>query len=149
MIYRYVYRILLNKEDVTAETFISAYRAYDRFDPEKASPKTWLVRSAHNNAVNLVRSTAYRRRAAADKCREFQNPSGDFAGKIETEDLTFRLYALLTEKERDFLNLRYVMEFKDSEIGELLDLPPKTVNKRYQRLRAKCRQLLMQMETGS
>ena len=148
-IYRYVYTILLNKEDVedvVAETFISAYRSYDRFDMEKGPPQVWLVTIAHNNAVNLVRSAARRKFAAFEACPEMADPSGDFTGKIETEDLVLRLYALLTPEERDFLNLRYVMELKDREIGELLDLPSKTVNKRYQRLLAKCRRLLIQME---
>lgn len=148
-IYRYAYTILLSKEDaedVVAETFISAYRSYDSFNIEKASPQTWLVTIAHNTAVNLVRSAAHRKLVTVEACPERIDPSGDFTGKIETENLVLRLYALLTQEEREFLNLRYVMEFKDAEIGELLDLPTKTVNKRYQRLLAKCRRLLTQME---
>ena len=149
-IYRYTYTILLNREDaedIVAETFLSAYRSYDRFDSEKATPQAWLVAIAHNYAVNLVRSAAYRRRAAPETVPEEADPSHDFVGKIETEDLVSRLYARLTEEEREFLNLRYVMEFRDAEVGELLGLSPKTVNKRYQRLLEKCRRLLSQSET--
>lgn len=148
-IFRYVYRILQNREDtedVVAETFISAYYCYDRFDAQKSTPRIWLVRIAHNKAVNLVRSAAYRKRASSDSCPEVADLSGNFAGRIETEDLVLRLYARLTEEEREFLNLRYVMEFRDAEIGELLDLSPKTVNKRYQRLLTKCHRLLLQIE---
>ena len=150
-IYRYTYTILLNREDaedVVAETFLSAYRAYDRFDSEKATPQAWLVRIAHNHAVNLVRSAAYRKRTASETVPEEADPANGFAGKVETEDLVSRLYARLTEEEREFLNLRYVMEFRDAEIGELLGLSQKTVNKRYQRLLEKCRRLLSQSETA-
>ena len=45
-------------------------------------------------------------------------------------------------KEREFLDLRYVMGLKDKEVGALYGLEPKTVNKRYQRLLKRCRQLL-------
>ncbi len=37
-IYKYVYTLLLNREDaeeVTSETFLAAYSCFDRYDPEK------------------------------------------------------------------------------------------------------------------
>ena len=43
----------------------------------------------------------------------------------------------LARAEREFLDLRYVMELRDAEIGELLGLPVRTVSKRYQRLLAR------------
>ena len=58
-IYKYVYSLLLNREDaedVTEETFLAAYAAYGSYDSNKASVATWLARIAHNRAVNLVRS---------------------------------------------------------------------------------------------
>ncbi len=45
-------------------------------------------------------------------------------------------------KEREFLDLRYVMGITDKEVGALYGLEPKAVNKRYQRLLKRCRELL-------
>ena len=66
-VYKYAYTILLNREnaeDVVEETFLAAYVAYPGYDPARSSLATWLTRIAHNKAVNLVRSAAYRRETA-------------------------------------------------------------------------------------
>ena len=56
--------------------------------------------------------------------------------------MLLNLYSNLTEDEREFLNLRYTMGLKDAEVAEILDISPKAVNKRYQRLLAKCKDIL-------
>lgn len=143
-VYRYARMLLLNRadaEDVTADAFLAAYEHYGRFDPAKASIGTWLTRIAHNRAVNLLRSPARVRRAEMPEGWDAPDAT-DAAGQAEDADLLFRLYARLTPEEREFLNLRYVMELKDREIAALLSLPEKTVNKRYQRLLARCRGLM-------
>ena len=144
-IYRYAYTILLNREnaeDVVEDTFMAAYAAYDGYDPSRASPGIWLTRIAHNKTVNLVRSAAYRREAELPEGEDRADPSRGFTARVEDSDTVLRLYARLTRAEREFLDLRYVMELSDAEVGALLDLPVKTVNKRYQRLLEKCRGLL-------
>lgn len=143
-IYRYSYTLLLNKEDaedVTEETFLSAYRNFASFDAEKASLGTWLSRIAHNCAVNLVRSAAYSKKAEIPETWDVKD-EGDFTKEIDYSDEIIRLYSKLSPEEREFLNLRYAMELKDSEVAALVGLNEKAVNKRYQRLLAKCRTLI-------
>lgn len=144
-IYKYVYTMLLHREDaedIVSETFIAAYMAYEKYDPSISSPATWLSRIAHNRAVNYVKSAAYTKKAEMPEFYEPSDDSDDFPADIENNELVLRLYAHLSEDEREFLNLRYAMELKDSEIAEMLDLNTKAVNKRYQRLLAKCRSIL-------
>jgi len=143
-IYKYAYTILLNREnaeDVVAETFFAAYIAYPGYDPARAALATWLTRIAHNKAVDFVKSAAYRKREELNGSDE-PSTSEDLTGKTETTETVRWLYSHLTRAECEFLNLRYVMELKDAEIAELYGLPVKTINKRYQRLLAKCRRLL-------
>ena len=143
-IYHYAYSILLNREnaeDVVSDTFFAAYAAYSRYDPNTASPATWLTRIAHNKAVDFVKSPAYRRSEQLDESFDAASPD-DMTGQAERNDLILHLYARLTKAEREFLNLRYVMELTDAEIAALYDLPVKTINKRYQRLLTRCRRLL-------
>ena len=151
-LYSYVYSILLNREnaeDIVAETFFSVFSAYDRYDPRIASPLTWLTRIAHNQAINLVKSAAY---SKTDPLDEFYdeaaagNMEGDVTDRVDAHDLVLRLYARLTKAEREFLNLRYGMELSDAKIAALYNLSVNTVNKRYQRLLARCRKTLEEGE---
>ena len=136
-IYKYVFTLLLNKEDaedVTADTFLAAFRSYSSYDPSKASIRTWLTRIAHNRAINLVRSAAYTKAKALPEPLEFASDPADFTGNVEDSVLVMRLYAKLLPEERELLNMRYVMELKYKEIGDLLGVPERTVSKRIQRL---------------
>ena len=143
-IYKYVYLLLLNREDaedVTAETFLAAYNCYDSYDPSKASPATWLSRIAHNKAVNLLRSSAYTRQTELTESEDKAIEGNDYTD-AEDRDMVLSLYDKLTPEERELLNMRYVMDLKDREVGMMIGVPEKTVNKRYQRLLAKCRTLM-------
>ena len=143
-VYKYAFTLLLNKEnaeDVTSETFLAAYANFGSYDETRASVATWLTRIAHNRAVNLMRSAEYTRRTELPENYEHPDPS-DHIGQIEASDTVLRLYARLRPDERELLNMRCVMELKDREIAVLTGVPEKTVNKRYQRLLAKCRSLL-------
>ena len=139
-VYKYAYTILLNREnaeDVVEDTFLAAYSAYSGYDPARASLSTWLTRIAHNKAVNLVRSAAYRHETAlADSGLDYADPED------EARYTVLWLYAKLTRQEREFLELRYTMGLNDKEVAALYGLEPKAVNKRYQRLLKRCRQLL-------
>ena len=144
-IYKYVYLLLLNREDaedVTADTFMTAYNCYDSFDPSRASVVTWLSRIAHNKAVNLLRSSAHTKQTELPEYMEIGVENNDYTVNVEDRDMVLKLYSQLRPEERELLNMRYVMGLKDREVGDLLDLPEKTVNKRYQRLLTKCRLLL-------
>lgn len=143
-IYKYTYTILLDREmaeDVVSETFLLALKHYDSYDPGKASIATWLSRIAHNQAINLVRSASYKKRA---EMPEYYEPAdtGETSRAAEDRHLITELYSRLTEEEREFLNMRFVMDLKDSEIAGMIGISAKAVNKRYQRLLAKCRDLI-------
>ncbi len=63
-----VYRYLLGRmgqqadaEDVTAEVFIRAMNALDTYKPQGVPFVGWLLRIAHNQAVNYFRKQARRR----------------------------------------------------------------------------------------
>lgn len=139
-VYKYAYTILLNREnaeDVVEETFLAAYAAYPGYDPARASLATWLTRIAHNKAVNLLRSAANRHETAlADSGLDFADPQD------EARYAVLWLYEKLTRQEREFLELRYTMRLSDREVAALYGLEPKAVNKRYQRLLKRCRDIL-------
>ena len=143
-LYNYAYSLLLHREDaenIVSETFLAAYVSYDRYDPNIASPGTWLFRIAHNKAVDLVKSASYKRTEELPEDTDVQSHE-DFTKDVETREEILYLYSRLSVEEREFLDMRYVMELKDAEVAEMYGVPVKTINKRYQRLLAKCRKIL-------
>ena len=144
-VYKYVYTIVQHKEnaeDIVEDTFVAAFRNYDSFDPTKASFATWITRIAHNTAVNMLRSAAFRHRANMPE--EFNPGKRDpeLEKLSEENEQILLLYSKLSDEEKEFLNMRYTMELKDAEVAGILGMNPKTVNKRYQRLLEKCRKIL-------
>ena len=144
-IYKYTYSILLNKEDtedVVGNTFLTAYSAWSTYDPERASAATWLMRIAHNKAIDLLRSAEHSKRSEMPEYYEVPDNSDSSIRDLEDKDSVLYLYSKLSAGEREFLNMRYAIQMTDREIGETLGIPAKTVNKRYQRLLKKCRDIL-------
>ena len=144
-IYKYVFSILLNREDaedVVSNTFVTAYAAWGTYDASKASPATWLKRIAHNKAIDLVRTADRSKRTEMPEYYEAPDRSDNAVKALEDRDQVLYLYSKLSAGEREFLNMRYAIQMSDGEVAETLGLPVKTVNKRYQRLLAKCRTIL-------
>lgn len=144
-IYKYVFSILLNREDaedVVGNTFVTAYAAWSTYDPARASVATWLMRIAHNKAIDLVRSADRSKRSEMPEYYEAPDTSADSVRGFEDREQVLYLYSKLSAGEREFLNMRYAIQMSDPEVAETLGIPVKTVNKRYQRLLSKCRQIL-------
>ena len=63
-------------EDLVQETFLRAWRSRDRFDPRRASERTWLFAIARNVVTDAVRARARLGRIGSDALLE-QQPSSD------------------------------------------------------------------------
>jgi RNA polymerase sigma factor (sigma-70 family) len=108
-------------EDLTQLTFERALRAWGRFDPDRASARTWLISIANNLLIDH-----YRRSRTAR-----QEPIEDHPSRREliTEDpdlgLSPALAAALNElgdRERELIALRFGGELNGPEIAELTGL---------------------------
>ncbi len=59
-VYRYINKhvvIVADAEDITANVFVMAWKAWDRYDPEKCPIRTWLFIIASNLLKNHYRDT--------------------------------------------------------------------------------------------
>ncbi len=81
-LYRFVLRGLSDAgaaQDVVQETFLRAWRAADRYDPQLASLRVWLFAIARNTMLDHVR---------ASNVRPWQSQLGDVPDVITLEDPT-------------------------------------------------------------
>ena len=129
-------------EDAVQETFLKAYRAYDRYRGE-SSEKTWLSRIAVNTCRDLQRGRWFRhidRRISLDSLPEPAiQPSDDHV------DLTLALMRL-PRKLRETLMLYYYQDMNTSEIAETLGIAQSSVSNRLKRGRDALRKALERRE---
>ena len=128
-------------EDLLADTFERALRARKRFDPRKASEKTWL----YTIALNLLRDHA-RRAAAEGRAFERVGPGPPAVeapeAAVEHRDVVQRALAGLSPEERDAIALRFGADLTVPEIAEALGEPLTTVEGRVYRALRKLRDAL-------
>jgi RNA polymerase sigma-70 factor (ECF subfamily) len=118
-------------EDLLADTFERAVKARRRYDPRKASERTWLTAIA----LNVWRDHLRRRQAetrAVEALAEPQPPS-DLAVRVaERQDLMAALNGLPAD-EREALALVYGADLTAKQAAHVLDVPLTTVQGRVYR----------------
>jgi len=151
----YSYRMLaspFDAEDAVQETFIRAWRAFDRFEGRSAL-RSWLYRIATNVCLDMLSSKERRARpmdlgpAREPILENLNTPEvtwiepipdpADVAVERETIRLAF-VAALqhLPPRQRAALVLCEVLRWQASEVAELLDTSVASVNSALQRARA-------------
>jgi RNA polymerase sigma-70 factor (ECF subfamily) len=109
-------------EDLAAETFEKALRSWGRYDPRRASERTWLCRIARSVALDHFRSDARRRRREERFARESvsdeeeQQFNGVFSAELEAA-----LHSL-SAAEREVLALRIVLDFDAEAAARVLGI---------------------------
>jgi RNA polymerase sigma factor (sigma-70 family) len=134
----YGYLLYLTKnwalaEDLTSQTFESAFRRWRRFDPRRGTPRAWLLAIARSTALDWFRAEARRLR------REERAGAGELRGEQEqalgegfSPALEEALRAL-TAGEREVIALRIVLELDGEETARLLGITPTAVSTRLHR----------------
>jgi RNA polymerase sigma factor (sigma-70 family) len=107
-------------EDLTQTTFERALRAWSRFDPRRASEKTWLMVIARNLLIDHFRKHREEPVAEIDE-RGLRTVAGPEQNLPVAAELVAAL-GQLGEREREVLALRFGGELTGPEIAELLGL---------------------------
>ena len=129
-VYRYIaYRLHpppTEAEDLTAQVFLSAWRAIDRYHQQETPFAAWLYTIAHNQVINFGKSkqqtTTF---APIDAAVELADPSHsnspDFQADKRAEYEELRQAVLkLPDDQQQVIYLRYVEELSHAEIGQLM-----------------------------
>ncbi|WKZ30823.1 MAG: sigma-70 family RNA polymerase sigma factor [Candidatus Dojkabacteria bacterium] len=132
-VYKYsVYAIFdpANVDDVVSETFIKVYKNLRKFDPKKATLKTWIFNITRNTSTdwNRKRKWQFRRFMAVD--HEIPDRSIDLElGELMDEEYIMLRDAVrnLPENERIVIECRFFDNFAVSEIAQVTGLTEKGV----------------------
>jgi RNA polymerase sigma-70 factor (ECF subfamily) len=124
-------------EDCAQETFVRAYRAWDRWRPD-AAPETWL----HRIAINVAHS--YRQRQKLREVGELVRRLGPPREGRNPEDLAadndvIRLVSSLPVKHSAVLVLRHYHGYSNREIAQIMGIPERTVASRLARAKRRLR----------
>lgn len=135
LVYKTAYLILndtYEADDALQETFLKAYHALGRYQPDKGAFSTWLYRITVNQCLNQ-QSQKRRRlrfmntRQSSDEVRQ-SSPSLEL--ELAQEQALHQALARLSHKLRLVIILRYFLDLSYSEIAQILDLPLGTVKSR-------------------
>lgn len=134
-------------DDITADTFLAAFRARGRFDPARASARPWL----YGIAANLI---GRHRRAEVRGLRALARTGLDPVAHSWVDEADDRLIAQaahaplagalagLAAGDRHVLLLVAWADLSYAEVAEALEIPIGTVRSRLSRARRKVRAVL-------
>jgi RNA polymerase sigma-70 factor (ECF subfamily) len=147
-VYRYVrFRLATREaaEDVTSEVFMKALRALDRYDPNRASPRTWLLRIARNAVTDHLRSL--RRRSSLHVSLD-RVP--DLVADVPTQEervlreerieMILNANRSLRPADQEILSLRYGAGLNNQEIADALNISGNAVAVRVHRALARLKE---------
>jgi RNA polymerase sigma-70 factor (ECF subfamily) len=128
--------------DLLQETFLKAYRFYDKFE-QGTNAKAWLYRIMRNTYINDYRRgkrtpdmVEYDEQKSAYMMSRGDEPGPDeIKGEI-FEDEIAEAISTLPEKFKSVIVLRDVEDLPYEEIAEALEIPIGTVRSRLHRARA-------------
>ena len=126
-VYSYAYYRIGNHhdaEDLTEQTFLQAYRHFERARQESAGRplRPWLIRIAHNLASNYHRDRARKPTAALEHVEPPMAPLGTeqiVEGREELREVMVKL-TQLSEDRREALIMRFALGMSNREIARAL-----------------------------
>lgn len=133
-------------EDLTQEAMVSVWRKAGLFDPQRASPSTWVFAIARNLRVDFLRRQGNHLLADEDEqANELLDPAPPLDDQVLAREREMRVrsaMARLSPEQMQLLRLSFFEEHPHSRISQELGLPLGTVKSRIRLAVARLRQLL-------
>lgn len=147
-LYRFIYRLSGSAElaeDITHDCFLSLIRQPERFDPKRASLRTYLYAAARNLAIKHFRHAGCEVEIE-DSPEELQSPDKyEPLQKLLDEELSDKVrqaIAQLPPLQREALILFEYEDLSLAEIAAIVGADTSAVKARLHRARARLRRLL-------
>jgi RNA polymerase sigma-70 factor (ECF subfamily) len=121
-------------EDITAQVFMNAYQAYQRFEARNTTPAAWLFRIARNATLDHFRAGGRRerlRRTIEHQPMAESDPAGMAEERMQYRALMVHV-SRLPERQRDAISLRHSgLSFE--EVGGLMSCSEDAAKMLYHR----------------
>ncbi len=123
-VYRHIYYMVGNAaeaEDLTAQAFLRAWEAIERYQVRGAPFVSWLLRIAHNLGVSYLRS----KRDSSElhdgivDTKERRDPEWSYQQTAE-EELVREAILKLREEQRQVIILRFIEDLDYKEVAEII-----------------------------
>lgn len=140
LVYNYVRSRMVDDsatEDVVAEAYLHAARAFDSFDPSRAKFSTWVIKMAINCMTDYWRKT--RPTTTLDDLPEQLIAQPAEQEIIADRDFADQLLSVLSNEERNLVVMKYREGYRNVEIASELDMNPSTVSTKLANALAKMR----------
>jgi len=131
-------------EDVLQEIFVQVWREAERFDPSRASVKTWLFTIARSRSLDRYRSRKTARQRideGAEENLEQLSSNEDLQATTMMQKYVSNALGQLTKDQRVVLELSYYQGMTQEEIADRLGEPLGTVKSRIRSALIKLRSL--------
>lgn len=127
LVFRYIYGLsggpTQEAEDLTAETYMRAWKTRSHFTGDHQAARNWILRIARNLAIDLSRrrkiSTLDERIDIESLLDPSLTPEIDVIGREQIQQLWQRL-DMLSEEVREMLILRHMLGWQVKHIAEYL-----------------------------
>ncbi|RAS35282.1 RNA polymerase sigma factor [Paraburkholderia bryophila] len=115
-------------EDVVQDGFIKIWRFAGSYDPDKASPSTWMSTIVKNQALDYLRRNPYAGVYVEELDERVASGDGDLSQQVALDAERLSVYlGRLTPGQRQAIALAYFRGQSQSEIAHTLDAPIGTV----------------------
>ncbi len=122
-------------EDVVQDAFLSLWRSASRFDPARGSVRTWVLRAAHNRAIDAFRRSAAKQahdvpdEGLTERLQARERTDEEVERREDVRQVRAALDGIPSDQRR-VIELAYFGGFTHTQIAEMLDLPAGTVKGR-------------------
>jgi RNA polymerase sigma-70 factor, ECF subfamily len=114
-------------EDVTQTVFMSAFLKLQTYDPRYRF-FSWIYRMTVNESLNTLKRR--KRTVPLDDALDVQAPGGGADRAAEAQERVGKGLMRLTPDDRALVVLKHFASFSYEEIGEVLEIPVRTVKSR-------------------
>ncbi len=123
-VYRHIYYMVGNAaeaEDLTAQAFLQAWEAIERYEIRGAPFVSWLLRIAHNLGVSYLRSRRERAQLPdwLEDHKSERNPEEALQQQVDGENVREAILHLRDE-QRQVIMLRFVEDLEYREVAEIV-----------------------------
>lgn len=116
-------------KDVVQEIFMRIYKKLSKYNPKKASFRTWIYRIANNYCINYHRDH-HKDQHLVLHGERISDSEDILNNLIKKEDVSYILDLMeknLSQRNYKILILHFYSDLSQTDIGETMNLAPKTV----------------------